>query len=93
MYVHPSGAVTEKLLSSESLFEHLMARPAFAASLRRRTAEFMRGAAGVLYGSADFARENGYWDGLEAHVSARVLAEVRALLVTWLTRDLHVTYM
>ena len=69
-----ADCMTEKLLSSESLFEHLLEQPGFAEVLQRRTSEFMRGAAAVLYGSAEYAAPNGHWAGLEQQTSARVLA-------------------
>lgn len=68
-----ADCLTEKLLSSESLFDHLLQREGFRAIFHQRTAEFMRGCAAVVYGSADFARANGYWSDLESKTSARVL--------------------
>jgi uncharacterized membrane protein YheB (UPF0754 family) len=68
-----ADCMTEKLLSSESVFEHLLQRPGFADVLHRRTAEFMRGCAAVIYGSTEFAQADGYWAGLEQRVSSRTL--------------------
>jgi len=45
-----ADCLTEKLLSSESLFQHMLTRPAFAEVLHKRTQTFMAGCAAVLYG-------------------------------------------
>ena len=68
-----ADCMTEKLLSSESLFDHLMQRPAFAEVVHKHTQTFMAGCAAVVYGGTDFAQSGGYWNGLETRVSGRVL--------------------
>jgi hypothetical protein len=56
-----ADCMTDQLLSSQSLLEHLMERDGFREIVQRRTGEFMRASAAVLYGSADFARAEGFW--------------------------------
>ena len=68
-----ADCLTEKLLSSESLFEHMLSRPAFADVLHKRTQAFMAGCAAVLYGGTEYAQADGYWSALESRVSGRVL--------------------
>ena len=65
--------MTEKLLSSESLFDHLLTRPGFAQVVHARTQTFMAGCAAVLYGGTEYAQPGGYWKGLESRVSSRVM--------------------
>ena len=48
--------MTERLLSSESLFEHLLQKPAFAQVVHTRTQQFMAGCAAAIYGGAEYAR-------------------------------------
>ena len=68
-----ADSMTEQLLASQSIFEHLLARPGFAEVLHARTQDFMRGCAGVLYGGAEYGMADGFWPALEERVSARVL--------------------
>ena len=63
-----ADCLTEKLLSSESLFEHMLSRPAFADVLHKRTQAFMAGCAAVLYGGTEYA-------GRRLLVGARVAGE------------------
>ena len=53
--------MTERLLSSESLFDHLLQKPAFAEVVHTRTQQFMAGCAAAIYGGAEYARAGGDW--------------------------------
>ncbi|EOD36689.1 hypothetical protein EMIHUDRAFT_462323 [Emiliania huxleyi CCMP1516] len=72
------AAMTEKLLSSESIWDsvlHGSGGPKFAALLRARTSEFMSGAAAVVYSGSDPTAFGGaaHWRGLEERASERIL--------------------
>jgi len=71
-------AMTEKLLSSESIWDsvlHGSGGPKFAALLRARTSELMSGAAAVVYSGSDPTAFGGaaHWRGLEERASERIL--------------------
>mmetsp|Transcript_9708 Transcript_9708/g.32204 ORF Transcript_9708/g.32204 Transcript_9708/m.32204 type:complete len:593 (-) Transcript_9708:155-1933(-) len=71
-------AMTEKLLSSESIWDSVLrgsGGPKFAALLRARTSEFMSGAAAVVYSGSDPTAFGGaaHWRGLEERASERIL--------------------
>mmetsp|Transcript_3567 Transcript_3567/g.9219 ORF Transcript_3567/g.9219 Transcript_3567/m.9219 type:complete len:351 (+) Transcript_3567:406-1458(+) len=70
-----ADCMTESLLSSELLWKNILTGSGgarFAELLHRRTATFMAGTAGILYGGTEFAGRD-YWSKLQDQVSSRVL--------------------
>jgi len=73
-----ADAMTEKLLSSESLWKGILEGSGsvkFAELLRMRTSEMMRGAAAVLYGGSDPTSFGGarHWKEMEDQATTKIL--------------------
>jgi hypothetical protein len=76
-----ADAMTEKLLSSDSLWQSILTGSGsarFAQLLHKRTAEMMRGAAAVLYGGSDPTAYGGagHWRAMEEEATQSVMEKL-----------------